>query len=308
MNMESSSISRFGNSDSGSGAGSESEYSFGSESIDLYSIDPYGYLDRIQPSSDLESENVPPALPDSKTSWFTKITGRFSLTTEKMKKSARRFLGTEGKYPNRMTNEASGTEALCSCGNENHRNLRKWYFKYHLDIDGILSEQERRAYMDITTKENINKDALEDKIQDLLLQVAIVAGYCPSCKALVDKCFPVPQGHFQETHYENSLEFEAGYRNGCRLCTMFVQCLINKGYSLETWHKLQDRVNCLYDLKIYIDIRFATPEDDPHYFELTLLPPGITVGSHPVGCLLYCTKDQPDDPRTSTSFLLAKCN
>jgi hypothetical protein len=85
---------------------------------------------------------------------------------------------------------------------------------------------------------------LDEKIQGWLPQVPVSNDYCPSCQALLNKwpeiitkvaeyqldAFGEP---YQQPHFKDPLEFEAGYRNGCRPCTMLVQCSINRGHPLE---------------------------------------------------------------------------
>jgi hypothetical protein len=119
-----------------------------------------------------------------------------------------------------------------------------------------------KEYLESSTEEKVpfkdkfNKATLKKKIQKLLLQVPVPNDYCPSCQDLLEK-WPeiikkVPEYRvdefgepYQQPHYKDTLEFEAGYRNGCKLCKMFVQCSIKRGYSLELWHRLQNQLNCL---------------------------------------------------------------
>ncbi|TVY38125.1 Dehydrogenase [Lachnellula subtilissima] len=106
----------------------------------------------------------------------------------------------------------------CPCGDEAHRNLEKWYEDY------LESSAEEKLLLE----DKFNKAALEEKIQEVSSQVPVSNGYCPNCQKLLEE-WPeiikkVPEYHpteregpYQQPHYENTLEFEAGHRNGCQL-------------------------------------------------------------------------------------------
>ncbi|TVY15015.1 hypothetical protein LARI1_G006653 [Lachnellula arida] len=180
----------------------------------------------------------------------------------------------------------------CPCGDEAHKNLEKWYESY---LDSSAEER-------LLLEDKFNKAALEEKILELSAQVPVSNGYCPSCQKLHDE-WPqiikkVPEYDptelgvpYQQPHYKNTLELEAGHRNGCQLCTLFVQCSINRGYALENWHKKENRLNCLgKSTLILVSVR-----SEEGYLNLTLTWPGLDSYCWLPADPLYCIKnyDQP---------------
>jgi hypothetical protein len=179
-------------------------------------------------------------------------------------------------------------DVQCLCGDEAHTNLEEWYKGY------VQSSAEEKVLFN----DKFNKAALEEKIQKLLSQVTVSNGYCPSCENLLDKWLEiikkVPEYHpggfgepYQQPHFKDTLEFEAGYRNECRLCTMFVQCSINRGYSLEVWHRLQNRLNCLGESTVIL----VSVKMDKEYYDLTLTWPGLDNYCWLPADPLYCVKN-----------------
>jgi hypothetical protein len=176
----------------------------------------------------------------------------------------------------------------CPCGDEAHRNLEEWHKGY------VQSSAEEKVLFN----DKFNKAALEEKIQKLLRQVTVSNGYCPSCQNLLDKWLEiiekVPEYHvgefgtpYQQPHFKDTLEFEASYRNGCRLCTMFVQCSIHRGYSLEVWHRLQNRLACLGESTVIL----VSVKQVKGYYDLTLTWPGLDNYSWLPADPLYCVKN-----------------
>lgn len=132
----------------------------------------------------------------------------------------------------------------CSCGDENHEGLKEWWELFRKTDDQITP----------LFNDKLNKAAVEANVQKLLPEVLVSNGYCPTCHNLLEN-WPefikkVPGnsytfGSYDQPHFKNTFEFEAGYRNECRLCAMFVQRASQFGYSLELWHRFQNRLNCL---------------------------------------------------------------
>ncbi|TVY45647.1 hypothetical protein LOCC1_G002705 [Lachnellula occidentalis] len=181
-------------------------------------------------------------------------------------------------------------DTLCPCGDEAHNNLEKWYEDY------LESSAEEKLLL----QDRFNKAALEDNIQQLSSQVPVSNGYCPSCQKLLDE-WPgiikkVPEYDptelggkrpYQQAHYKNTLEFEAGHRNGCQLCTLFVQCSINRGYPLENWHKKENRLNCLGKSTLIL----VSVQSEEGYLNLTLTWPGLDNYCWLPADPLYCIKN-----------------
>jgi hypothetical protein len=164
-------------------------------------------------------------------------------------------------------------DTVCPCSDEAHNNLEEWHKKYL-----ACSVGEKALF-----KDKFNKATLEEKIEKLRPQVPVSNGYCPSCQNLLNKwseIIPkVPEYHpgeffgvpYQQPHFKNTLEFEAGYRSGCRLCWMLAQCSIKRGYSLELWHRFENRLNCLGKSTVIS----VSVESDHGYYNLTLTWPGL---------------------------------
>ncbi|KAH6679264.1 heterokaryon incompatibility protein-domain-containing protein [Halenospora varia] len=179
-------------------------------------------------------------------------------------------------------------EVPCGCGDEAHINLEKWYKGY------LASSAEERVLLE----DKFDRATLDQQIYDLLPQIPVTNNYCPSCQRLLDKwpeiIIKVPQYvpdefgvPYQQLHFKNTLELEAGYRNGCRLCTLFVQCTFKRGYSLEGWHRKEKRLNCLgKPTEILVSI-----QSDNGYYNLTLTWPGLTNYCWLPADPLYCVKN-----------------
>lgn len=178
----------------------------------------------------------------------------------------------------------------CPCGDEAHKNLEDWYEAY------LESSDEERVVLE----DKFNRAALEEKIGKVSLLVPVTNGYCRSCQTLLDewpsiiKKVPgyVPDDDFglpyQQPHFKNTLELEAGYRNGCLLCTLFVQCSIARGSSLEIWHRKENRLDCLGKST---HILVAVSSSEKGYFDLTLTWPGSDDSCNLPANPLYCIKN-----------------
>lgn len=178
----------------------------------------------------------------------------------------------------------------CPCGDEAHNNLAEWYKEYLASSAG-----EKVLFND-----KFDKATFEEKIGKLLPQVPVSNDYCLACQNLLNKwpeiikkvpeCPPDEVGigePYQQPHFKDSFEFEAGYRNGCRLCTMFVQCTIKRGYSLELWHRSQNRLNCLGKSTVVL----VSVISDGAYYSLTLTWPGLDNYCWLPADPLYCVKN-----------------
>ncbi|KAL3426699.1 heterokaryon incompatibility protein [Phlyctema vagabunda] len=106
----------------------------------------------------------------------------------------------------------------CSCGDPAHKNLEDWYKSY-------LNSSAREKLL---VGDKLNTNALEEKIQSLLPRPSLSNDYCLSCQKLlaewpeIIKKVPEHVPHqfnksYQQPHFKNTVEFEAGYRNGCLL-------------------------------------------------------------------------------------------
>ncbi|KAF4634678.1 hypothetical protein G7Y89_g3419 [Cudoniella acicularis] len=127
-----------------------------------------------------------------------------------------------------------------SCGDEFHSNLEEWYRRY---VGSLCCLDEEEALL----KDKFNKASLEEKIHEKLSEVPVSKGYFPGCQRFLDEWpeiikrvlelkpdDPSEMGKlYQQHYYKNTLELEAGYRNACRLCTLFVQHSISIDNSLE---------------------------------------------------------------------------
>lgn len=176
----------------------------------------------------------------------------------------------------------------CSCGDENHNNLDEWYKEY------LASSVEENVLFN----DKFHKASLEAKIEKLLPQVPVSNGYCLSCHNLLDK-WPeiikkVPEYHvdefgepYQQPHFKSTLELAAGYRNGCWLCAMFVQCSTRRGYSLGLWHRYENRLNCLRKSTVIL----VSVQSKGGYYKLTLTWPGLDNYCWLPADPLYCVKN-----------------
>ncbi|KFY40316.1 hypothetical protein V494_03573 [Pseudogymnoascus sp. VKM F-4513 (FW-928)] len=177
----------------------------------------------------------------------------------------------------------------CACGDEAHEDLEGWYEAY------LGSWAEERWLL----KDKFNKAAVEEKIQELSPLSPVSNGYCPNCQKLLDewpniiKKVPeyVPDDefdeHYQQPHFKSTLELETGHRNGCLLCTLFVQCSIARGYSLENWYRKENRLICLgKSTQILVSV-----SSEKGYFGLTLKWPGPDNNCGLPADPLYCIKD-----------------
>jgi hypothetical protein len=165
--------------------------------------------------------------------------------------------------------------------------LEHWYEAY---LESSAEETE-------LLEDKFDKAALEQKIQELSPQVPVSNGYCPSCQKLLDEwpeiitkvpeCVPDEvREPYQQPHFKNTLELETGHRNGCLLCTLFVQCSIDGGDPLDNWHKKENRLNCLgKSTHILVSVRSIKG-----YFELKLSWPGLDKYFWLPGNALYCIK------------------
>lgn len=176
----------------------------------------------------------------------------------------------------------------CSCGDEAHNNLEKWYKEY------LASSAAEKVLL----KDKFDRATVNQQIHDLLPRIPVANDYCPSCQRLLEKWpeivakvpdyvpdeFGVP---YQQPHFKNTLELEAGYRNKCRLCTLFVQCTIKRGYSLEGWYRKEKRLNCLgKSTEILVSVH-----SDNGYYWLTLTWPGLDNYCWLPADPLYCVKN-----------------
>jgi len=179
-------------------------------------------------------------------------------------------------------------DVTCPCGDEAHNNLEDWYTNYLRSSGG-----EKAPY-----KDKFDQDVLEARIQSLLPQVPVTNDYCPSCSRLLEN-WPevirqVPEHHpeefskpYQQPHFKDPLEFESGYRNGCKLCNLFVQCTIKRGKSLELWHRVQNRLECLGKSTVIL----ASVRSDEGYYTLTLTWPGLKIYTWLPADPVYCVKN-----------------
>lgn len=183
----------------------------------------------------------------------------------------------------------------CLCGDENHKNLQKWYERYKNDPS--LESIKKTLFND-----KLNKAVVKKEIQNLLLLIPVINNYCPSCVKLLNE-WPEPidkvpaadhgdykQRFYEQPHYKDTLQFEAGYRNGCRLCILLVQC----GYgdqSFELWHKLNNRLDCLGKPKV-ISLSISAPYEGFKECMLGLAWPGMDICPWFGEDLLFCAKNQ----------------
>lgn len=142
----------------------------------------------------------------------------------------------------------------CRCGDEAHHNLEKWYEKY--SGNEPIDPWEMAMFERLNSRDKFDRAVLEEQIQKVSLQNPVINGYCPSCQRLLDEWpeiiqkvpvsdSPYPGDPYRHPHYSCTPEFEAGYRNGCQLCTKFVQFWKIDGYLFEDWHKKENRLNSL---------------------------------------------------------------
>jgi hypothetical protein len=178
----------------------------------------------------------------------------------------------------------------CPCGDEAHRNLEDWYEAY------LRSSAEETVLLG----DRFNKAALKEKIQELSPLIPISNGYCPNCQKLLhelpDIIERVPENisedfsrprPYQQPHFENTLELDTGHRNGCLLCTLFVQCSLSRGYSLQNWHRKENRLNCLEKSTLIL----VSVGINKGYFDLTLTWPGLDDYCWLPADPLYCIKN-----------------
>ncbi|OBT61840.1 hypothetical protein VE03_08807 [Pseudogymnoascus sp. 23342-1-I1] len=177
----------------------------------------------------------------------------------------------------------------CPCGDEAHKDLEDWYEAY------LKSSAEETVLFE----DKFNKAAIEEKIQELSSLVPVSNGYCPSCQKLLDEWpdiinkvpervpddFEIP---YQQPHFKNTLDLETGWWNECLLCTLFVQCSVDRGYSLQNWHRKENSLNCLgKSTQILVSVSSRTEG----YYDLTLTWPGLDDYCWLPADPLYCIKN-----------------
>jgi len=165
--------------------------------------------------------------------------------------------------------DSEGEDIPCSCGDENHKNLEKWYKNYAIDrstriiydsLDEAALNKLKEAAPDKCDEaaleaslDTLDGTALEEEIRKMLPLAPVFNSYCPACRKLLDE-WPALMKKLEETpryqrnywtmpHFKDTVEFEAGYRNGCQLCANFIHC--EHMASFDKWHKLQNRLKCL---------------------------------------------------------------
>jgi hypothetical protein len=187
-----------------------------------------------------------------------------------------------------MSDHKQKQDSPCPCGDAAHRNLENWYASY-VALPGLDT---------LALGDKFCEAFLNEKIQEVSLQVPVSNGYCPNCQKLLNewsemtKKVPeyVPDERakpYKQPHFKNTLHFEAGYRNGCLLCTLFVECATDKGYSLENWHRKENRLNCLgKSTRILVNVY----RDNGHFF-LLLTWPGLDNTYWSPVRPLYCVKN-----------------
>jgi hypothetical protein len=188
-------------------------------------------------------------------------------------------------HPDNMHTE----DIPCPCGDEAHKNLEKWYEEYSHSYFAA-----QRGLFD----DKFDDAILKEKFELLLPQVPVSNNYCPNCQNLLEKMSEIVEkvpGHqpdaagelYQQPHFKDTFEFEAGYRNGYRLCTLWVRCSFIRGHSLEVWHRLQTRVDCLRKSTVIL-VSVRSKED---HFRLTLTWPGQKGDRYSPTVPLYCVKN-----------------
>ncbi|TGO27653.1 hypothetical protein BPAE_0039g00630 [Botrytis paeoniae] len=185
-------------------------------------------------------------------------------------------------------------EIQCRCGDEAHKNLEEWYKGYP---NNYYSATKGGLFND-----KFNEYIIKKKIDMLLPQIPVFNNYCFNCQKFLDKMSDIIMkipgyqpdtvwGLYQCPCFKDSFEFEASYRNGCRLCILWVRCSNLDGNSFETWHRLQNRLSCLRkSTAILVSIRRAIRNDEENFW-LSLTFPGHKGDSHSSTSRLYCVKN-----------------
>ena len=147
---------------------------------------------------------------------------------------------------------------FCACGNKGHRNLSVW-----LDPPSV-NDSESEDF-DPVENDELDWEEIEQEISMLMPLAISSQGYCIPCQCFIDE-FPELSRHLptlgnyedsvQLEHYETPFELAAGDRSGCRLCSLFVQCIRND-FGLESFYKSAGRLKCLGNspaITVFIDM------------------------------------------------------
>lgn len=160
-----------------------------------------------------------------------------------------------------------------ACQNKGHINLKEWYDDYRRDCYDTS-----RGYTLPKHDELFDKEKLEEDIYALMPNIKVFHNYCIKCQNLLDS-WPETlrnlsvqgKSHYQRPHYSNVLEFDASCRKSCYLCTLFSQCVVTRGYTLELFHKIEQRLKCLYKASA---ISVSIEQDEHKYYCMRLTWPG----------------------------------
>jgi hypothetical protein len=149
--------------------------------------------------------------------------------------------------------------------------LESWYDEY-AKADNFESIQTSLA------GDELDLVAIESEIQALVKCVTVSSGFCIACQNLHNNWSGITQD-IQKEPYEltrpflnNTLELEAGYRNGCRFCALNLQELNTRPENLPFLRKIERRLNLIQKATTLYAIIWEDVDYKGRYFMRMSLP------------------------------------
>jgi hypothetical protein len=100
--------------------------------------------------------------------------------------------------------------------------------------------------------DELDREGIAKDIHDMMPHIPMSPKYLKSCQDFLDKLpeildMGVSEGWptISRPHFQSTVEFEASYKIGCRLCVLLVQCILTATKTLEMFHKVERRLKCL---------------------------------------------------------------
>lgn len=138
--------------------------------------------------------------------------------------------------------------------------IRSWYHEYTEAEAASLSAE--APLIQAVENDEIDPKLLEDRIEALRPDIAVVKNHCPKCHTLYDNwpdlsdsttnhpdgtiCVPGSGADWKHAVIgsRNTLSLDASARNGCRLCTLLLQNISNAGL-LDNYRRIETRLELL---------------------------------------------------------------
>ncbi|CAD6443602.1 c3eb3a84-62c9-4c5b-af84-ae19b046cb71 [Sclerotinia trifoliorum] len=147
---------------------------------------------------------------------------------------------------------------VCPCGNPGHVDLEKW---------DELGRNNSRYHSESLTNDTLDMEAISQGINEWKTRTQIRGGFCHNCQRFLeilpdilskDQSNKKKGGDEDEDeddflvrpHFQCTAEFQASYKQGCRLCILLEQCHQEcsrrmKTMTIESFYKIETRRKCL---------------------------------------------------------------